>query len=58
MEKHLEISRNDLIAFGKLFLKGDFGKSTTPEFHREIARAYLADDATKQLAIIIARGHA
>jgi len=58
MEKHLELARNNLISFGKLFLRGDFSKSQTPDFHREIARAYLAEDITKQLAIIIARGHA
>lgn len=58
MEKALEVARYDLISFGKLFLKGDFAKSETPDFHREIARAYLAEDITKQLAIIIARGHA
>ena len=58
MEKTLEVARGDLISFGKLFLGGDFGKSETPEFHREIARAYLAEDITKQLAVIIARGHA
>jgi hypothetical protein len=32
-EKVLELARTDLIAFGKLFLPGDFGKSKSPPFH-------------------------
>ena len=38
-EKVLELARTDLIAFGKLFLPGDFGKSESPPFHYEIGRA-------------------
>ena len=29
-EKALEVAYHDLIAFGKLFLPGDFGKSESP----------------------------
>ena len=40
-EKVLELARTDLIAFGKLFLPGDFGKSESPPFHYEIGDALL-----------------
>lgn len=53
----LQRAKDDLILFGRLFLKGDFGKSETPEFHREIASQLNDSSTNKQLAIIIARGH-
>ena len=48
---------HDQITFGKLFDPGNFRKSATPGFHREIATE-LDRQTTKPLAIIIARGHA
>ena len=53
----LEIARHDLIAFGKLFLPGDFGKSESPQFHYEIADALL-EKTTRSLALILPRGSA
>jgi len=55
-EQLLELGRTNLIAYGKLFLPGDFKKTKTPFFHYEIADAYL-DELIRQLAVIIARGH-
>ena len=55
--KVLELSRYDLIAFGKLFLSGDFGKSESPKFHYQIADA-LIEKTTKSLALILPRGSA
>ena len=33
MEEELLLAKNDLIAFGKLFLPDDFMRSETPFFH-------------------------
>jgi len=55
-EQVLETGRSNLIAFGKLFLPGDFKKTKTPFFHYEIGEAYI-DNTIRQLAVIIARGH-
>jgi len=55
-EKALLLARNDLIAFGKLFLPDDFMRSETPPFHYEMADAIDNKDV-KQLAIILPRGH-
>lgn len=54
-EKVLELARTDLIAFGKLFLPGDFGKSESPPFHYEIGDSLL-EPTTKSLALILPRG--
>ena len=53
-EKALVRSYTDLLAFGKLFLSGDFLKSPTPVFHREIANEYLSP-SNKPCAFILAR---
>ena len=53
-EKALQVSYTDLIAFGKLFLSGDFGKSESPLFHYEIGDALL-ENTTKSLALILPR---
>ena len=59
MEKVIELCRYDLIKFGKFFLAGDFvKKSTTPQFHREIATVLMNKDGHKQVALILPRGHA
>jgi len=50
------MAKNDLIAFGKLFLPDDFMRSETPAFHYEMADA-IDDPECKQLAIILPRGH-
>ena len=55
-EEMLYRAYKDLIVYGKLFLAGDFMKSATPQFHREIGEELLSD-SNKPLAIIIARGH-
>ena len=55
-EEILQTSKNDLIAFGKLFLPDDFLRSETPPFHYEISDL-IDDKETKQLAIIVPRGH-
>jgi hypothetical protein len=55
-EEILQTAKNDLIAFGKLFLPDDFMRSETPAFHYEIADA-IDDSQVKQLAIIVPRGH-
>lgn len=57
-ERAIEMGRNDLIKFGKYFLWSDFDKSESPFFHYEIGDALLDNSTKKQLAIIIARGHA
>ena len=54
-EALLESSR-DMISFGKLFLPDDYMRSETPWFHYEIADSIM-DKETKQLAIIMPRGH-
>jgi len=54
-EKALQLAYHDLIAFGKLFLPGDFGKSESPLFHYEIADA-LIDNTIRSLALILPRG--
>ena len=51
-EQVLELAKNDLIAFGKLFLPDDFMRSETPPFHYEMADA-IDDKNCKQLAIIL-----
>ena len=56
-ERAKYLSKDNLIAFGKFFLKSDFNKSESPFFHYEIANAYMDDSDLKQLAVIIARGH-
>ena len=38
-EEALIMAKNDLIAFGKLFLPDDFMRSETPPFHYEVADA-------------------
>ena len=54
-----ELCQNDLIKFGKFFLPGDFvKKSTTPQFHYEIAEVLMNKDGHKQVALILPRGHA
>jgi len=55
-EEALRLASKDLIAFGKLFLADDFMRSDTPFFHYEIADV-IDDKETKQVAIIIPRGH-
>ena len=55
-EEALMLAHKDLIAFGKLFLADDFMRSETPFFHYEIADT-IDDKETKQVAIIIPRGH-
>ena len=55
-EQTLKLARNDLIAFGKLFLPDDFLRSETPPFHYEMADS-IDDMDCKQLAIILPRGH-
>ena len=55
-EEALQLASKDLIAFGKLFLPNDFMRSETPFFHFEMAD-YIDNKETKQLAIILPRGH-
>ena len=55
-EEALHLASKDLIAFGKLFLPDDFLRSETPFFHLEMAD-YIDNKETKQLAIILPRGH-
>ena len=55
-EKALLLAKNDLIAFGKLFLPDDFMRSETPFFHYEVADA-LNDLEQRQHAVILPRGH-
>ena len=56
MEEQLLLAKNDLIAFGKLFLPDDFMRSETPFFHYEVADA-LVDKDVRQLGVILPRGH-
>ena len=56
MEEQLLMAKNDLIAFGKLFLPDDFMRSETPFFHYEVADL-LNDLSKRQLAVILPRGH-
>jgi len=55
-EQALELAKQDLIAFGKLFLPDDFMRSETPFFHYEVVDA-LNDLSKRQLAVILPRGH-
>jgi hypothetical protein len=55
-EEALLLAKNDLVAFGKLFLPDDFMRSETPFFHYEVTDA-LMDLEAKQLAVILPRGH-
>ena len=55
-EEALELAKNDMIAFGKLFLPDDFLRSETPFFHYEVADA-LMDHSKMQMAVILPRGH-
>ena len=54
-EEVLALAKTDLIAFGKLFLPGDFGKSESPGFHYDIGDSLL-EKTTKSLALILPRG--
>ena len=56
MEEQLLLAKNDLIAFGKLFLPDDFMRSESPFFHYEVADS-LMDLEQRQLAVILPRGH-
>ena len=56
MEEQLLLAKNDLIAFGKLFLPDDFMRSETPFFHYEVADL-LNDLDKRQLAVVLPRGH-
>ena len=51
-------AESDLISWSRLFLKQDFRKTENPPFHYEIGLAYLNDTNRKDLACIVARGHA
>ncbi len=55
-EEAFHLAKNDIIAFGKLFLPDDFMRSETPFFHYEVADACSNLDY-RQLAIILPRGH-
>ena len=39
MEEQLLLAKNDLVAFGKLFLPDDFMRSESPFFHYEVCDA-------------------
>jgi hypothetical protein len=56
MEEQLLLAKNDMIAFGKLFLPDDFMRSESPFFHYEVSDALINEDF-KQLAVILPRGH-
>ena len=56
MEEQLLMAKNDLVAFGKLFLPDDFMRSESPFFHYEVCDA-LNDLDIRQLAVILPRGH-
>ena len=56
MEEQLLLAKNDLIAFGKMFLPDDFMRSETPFFHYSVADK-LNDWSIKQLAVVLPRGH-
>lgn len=55
-EEALQLAKNDMIAFGKLFLPDDFMRSETPFFHYQVADI-ISDVQHKQAAIILPRGH-
>ena len=55
-EEALLLAKNDLVAFGKLFLPDDFMRSESPFFHYEVCDA-LANEKIRQLAVILPRGH-
>ena len=55
-ERVLQLAKNDLISFGKLFLSKDFMRSETPPFHYEVADCIDSLDI-RQLAVILPRGH-
>ena len=55
-EEALIMAKNDLIAFGKLFLPDDFMRSETPPFHYEVADA-CTNLEIRQLGVILPRGH-
>ena len=55
-EEALQLAKNDMIAFGKLFLPDDFMRSETPFFHYEVADI-ISDLDHKQVAVILPRGH-
>ena len=55
-EEALELAKNDMIAFGKLFLPDDFMRSETPFFHYEVADL-LMDRTKMQTAVVLPRGH-
>ena len=55
-EEALMLAKNDMIAFGKLFLPDDFMRSETPFFHYEVADA-ISDLNLRQMAVILPRGH-
>jgi phage terminase large subunit-like protein len=60
-EELLHAAKNDIIAFGKLFLEDDYSRSETPWFHYEIVDAIDEMDGDihkhRNLAIIMPRGH-
>lgn len=61
-EEALVLAKNDIIAFGKLFLPDDFRRSETPFFHYEIADKIMERDEKglfkyRNLAVIMPRGH-
>ena len=55
-EEALMLAKNDMIAFGKLFLPEDFMRSETPFFHYEVADC-ISDKSIRQMAVILPRGH-
>ena len=55
-EEQLLMAKNDVIAFGKLFLPDDFMRSETPFFHYIVGDA-VNDLSIRQLAVILPRGH-
>ena len=55
-EEALELTKHDMIAFGKLFLPDDFMRSETPFFHYQVGDL-ISDLSKKQTAIILPRGH-
>jgi len=56
VEEELQLAKEDIIAFGKLFLPDDFMRSETPFFHYQVADV-VNDLSVKQLAVILPRGH-
>jgi len=55
-EEELKLAREDIIAYGKLFLPDDFMRSETPFFHYQVADV-VNDLSVRQLAVILPRGH-